>query len=304
MRNPALLVLLAVAVGSVACSASNGGDDGNVGFEAESVRCAGGATVEGIDVSEWDGHVSWSEVKASGKHFAFARISDGTYHDKTFDTNWPAMKSAGVIRGSYQFFRPNDDPNTLADIVIAKVGKLGNGDLPVVADMEVTDGVGGATIAARLRTWIARVKAGTGKTPIVYTGKYFWRDDVGSHDFAGNALWIAQYGPVCPDLPAPWTNWKFFQYSDKGHVSGISGDVDLDKFNGTLAELEKFAGGDGGGGSPAPSGECYSHTLDREVALNACVQSKFDRRWYQCAGPNDWVIRWNDPTACSSVHPL
>jgi hypothetical protein len=176
--------------------------------------------------------------------------------------------------------------------------------LPVVADMEVTDGVGGATIASRLHTWMARVKAGTGKTPIVYTGKYFWRDDVGSHDFAGNALWIAQYGRVCPDIPAPWTNWKFFQYTDHGHVPGISGDVDLDKFNGSLADLEKFAGGDGGGGSPAPGGDCYSHTLDREVSLNTCVQSKFDSKWYQCAGPNDWVDRWSDPAACSSVHPL
>jgi hypothetical protein len=36
---------------------------------------------------------------------------------------------------------------------------------------------------------------------------------------------------------------------------------------------------------------------------NACVQSKFDGLWWQCAS-GAWVDRWTDPDACNGVHPL
>jgi Phage tail lysozyme len=63
-------------------------------------------------------------------------------------------------------------------------------------------------------------------------------------------------------------------------------------------------GGDktGGGGGGSPKG-CYSDTLGKEEAANACVQSKYDDLWYQCDN-GSWVDRWSDPTACSSVHAL
>ncbi|MGZ3450285.1 MAG: glycoside hydrolase family 25 protein [Polyangiales bacterium] len=212
--------------------------------EQEVVVCAKGATVEGVDVSVWQGSsIDWKSVKASGREFGIARVSYGTGTiDSTFPGNWSGMKSAGMIRGAYQWFRPAQDPVAQADIVISHVGMLGAGDLPVTADVEETQGVSGATIAAQLHKWADRIEKGTGKKPIIYSGKYFWNDNVGSGDFAGNPLWIPAYGPTCPDLPNPWSNWRFFQYSDKGSVPGIPGGVDSDKFNGTLAELQAFAG--------------------------------------------------------------
>jgi lysozyme len=317
----AALAVLAVStlLAPVGCVADPGtgttlGDDGT--RETESVRCAAGSTVEGIDVSYWDGTIDWNKVKASGKVFAIARIGDGTFVDPTFDKNWAAIQAAGLIRGAYQFFRPADDATKLADIVVAKVGKLGADDLPVTIDVEAADGVAPATVAARIQTWIDRVTAGTGKAPIVYTGKYFWNDNVKSTAQRNNALWIAQYGPVCPDLPSPWTDWKFFQYSEKGSVPGISTAVDLDRYNGTRDALLAFArgtpttgGASGGGGTPTPTPSpaasgCWSNTLGKEVPLNTCVQSKSDRLWYQCSGDNKWVDRKSDPAACVSVNPL
>jgi GH25 family lysozyme M1 (1,4-beta-N-acetylmuramidase) len=208
------------------------------------VVCAKGATVEGVDVSEWQGgSIDWNAVKSSGRAFGIARVSYGTGHiDATFPGNWSGMKSAGLVRGAYQWFRPAQDPIAQADIVVARVGKLGPGDLPVTADVEETQGVSGATIAAQLHAWVDRIEAGTGKKPIIYSGKYFWNDNVGSGDFVGLPLWIPAYGPTCPDLPNPWSDWRFFQYSDKGSVPGIPGGVDSDKFNGNLAELMAFAG--------------------------------------------------------------
>ena len=49
-------------------------------------------------------------------------------------------------------------------------------------------------------------------------------------------------------------------------------------------------------------GECWSHTLDREIQVNACVQSEVDDRWYECEG-GAWVDRWTDPSACNGVYP-
>ncbi len=205
------------------------------------VVCAKGPTIEGIDVSSWQGTIDWGKVKASGKTFAIVRIGDGTYLDKQFFANWSGAKSVGLVRGAYQFFRPGQDVNAQASIVIDRVGKLEPGDLPVVVDVEATDGQSASTIVSKLHVWIDKVEAATGKKPIVYSGKYFWNDNVGSKAFADHALWIPAYGPKCPDLPSAWSDWKFFQYTDSGSVPGIAGNVDLDKFNGTLADLKAFA---------------------------------------------------------------
>ena len=63
--------------------------------------------------------------------------------------------------------------------------------------------------------------------------------------------------------------------------------------------LATFGGGGGGGGGAG----CYSHTLGREEPDNACVQSRSDGLWYQCAN-GSWVDRWTDPAACNGIHPL
>jgi hypothetical protein len=57
-----------------------------------------------------------------------------------------------------------------------------------------------------------------------------------------------------------------------------------------------------GGGSSGDAG-CYSNTLGKEMPDNACVQSKSDGLWYQCAD-GAWVDRWTDPEACNGVYPL
>ena len=73
-----------------------------------------------------------------------------------------------------------------------------------------------------------------------------------------------------------------------------------------IADADKVLDESGGssGGAPANSGQdCYSGTLGKEMPDNACVQSKFDNDWYQCAD-GDWVDRWTDPDACNGVHAL
>jgi hypothetical protein len=156
-------------------------------------------------------------------------------------------------------------------------------------------------VAAKARTWVDRVKAATGVAPIVYTGKYFWRDQVGGPaSFANSALWIAQYTMLCPDLPSPWNTWAFWQHSNTGKVPGISGDIDLDRFNGTIDELRAFAGGGGGGGGGGGSTTCTSATMGADLPEGACVQANSDAQWYQCSG-GSWVQQAST-TGCTKTY--
>lgn len=206
--------------------------------------CPRGETVAGIDVSRWQGDIDWDAVAGSGLDFAITRIGDGLYEDPTFPGNYEAIAARGMVRGSYQFFRPVRDAIEQADIVIRYLGRLGPGDLPAVIDVENTPGdalPSRAVMQAQVRAWIDRVREGTGKTPMIYTGSYFWDDNVGSTEFAEHPLWIAHWGVRCARLPAGWTSWTFHQTSDSGRVPGISGNVDTDLFDGTRAELDAFA---------------------------------------------------------------
>jgi lysozyme len=239
-----LLAFSFISVAVVGCGNDPGSSESIGDAEQAFTVCAKGATVEGIDVSVWQGSVNWQSVKNSGITFGIARVSYGTSVDTWFDANWNGMKSVGLIRGAYQFFLPQQDPIAQADVMIKAMGQLGAGDLPPVADVEDTGGQSAATIATKLKQWAQHIEAATGKKPIIYTGKYFWQDNVASFDFGGYPLWIPNYSFNCPNLPDNyWSDWLFFQYSSTGSVPGVSGNVDRNKFNGTLSDLQAYANG-------------------------------------------------------------
>jgi len=221
-----------------ACGSTDVEGTGTSG-EAVTRTCGASTTapVQGYDVSYFQGAFDWSTAHVP---FGYARISDGTgFIDPQFDGNWARMKSAGVLRGAYQFFEPAQDPVAQANLMVQKVGRLGEGDMPAMIDVEVTGGQSPATIAARVRTWLQIVESGTGRRPIIYTGSFFWEDNVRDTTFGQYPIWIAAYGVSCPSLPAGWTNWLMWQYSDG------NGALDHDVFNGSLAELRALAHGGG-----------------------------------------------------------
>jgi lysozyme len=226
---------------AAACAGQDDVDPGIAAEEAEVKVCAAGPTTKGIDVSHHQGTIDWDKVKADGVIFAFIRVSDGLPPiDREFVRNWAEAKRVGIKRGVYQFFRSDEDPIAQADLLLDEVGVLDDGDLPPVIDVESTDGQTAATVAANVGKWIDRVEAATGRQPIIYSGKYFWNDNVKTTAYNDHPLWIPQYGPVCPDLPTAWSNWAFFQYSSTGSVMGINGNCDMNHFNGDAAALEAF----------------------------------------------------------------
>jgi lysozyme len=247
MRLSRAAVLFAAAIAATACGSSPDGNAEKVGWTRQPVTvCAGGSTVEGVDVSEFQGSIDWNAVHGSGRDFAITRVSDGTGHpDPTFSANWSGIKAAGMVRGVYQFFRASEDPTAQADLLVNAIGALGPADLPPVADVEVGDGVSGGTLVANLATWVSVIKAKTGRTPMIYTAPGFWDPLPNTGQFAGEVLWVANWQVSCPDTPTPWTGWTFWQYDDgqtTPNVPGISGAVDKDRFNGSLAQLQSLGG--------------------------------------------------------------
>ena len=209
------------------------------------VVCPEGETLYGIDVSKWQGDINWPEVASAGVEYAFIRVSDGLdYFDQKFAQNWEGARANGILRGSYQFFRSDEDPVAQANLLLNTMGPLEPGDLPPVIDVESTDGQTPETIATNVGIWIDTVESALGVKPIIYTGRYFWEDNVQSDAFSENPLWVPNWGVSCPNIPSQWSGWAFWQTSDNGTVPGISGAVDENLFNGDLDALYEFTVGD------------------------------------------------------------
>jgi lysozyme len=234
-----------VACAIVGCSSGESAPPNEcVQSGSEALRtCAGGTTLKGVDVSYYQGSITWASVKSAGNAFAFMRVSDGlSFPDSKFAANWAGAKAAGLIRGPYQFFRPGQDPTNQANAMLAQIdaaGGLAAGDLPPVLDLEVTDGQSASVVVSRALTWLSVVQKKIGVKPIVYTAN-FMSGTIGN-SFGAYTLWVANYGASCPLMPSGWTSWQFWQNADNGNVGGIAGGVDTDLFNGSRAQLEALA---------------------------------------------------------------
>lgn len=200
------------------------------------------ARMSGIDVSHFQQDIDWLQVRRVGVAFAFIKATEGVdVFDARFNQNWHNARTAQVLRGAYHFFRPQLDAETQARYFLAKI-EDDPGDLPPVLDIEVLANTAPERMIVGAGKWLETVKMSIGCKPIVYTASAFWRNTLkNSPTFSEYPLWIAHYttGPN-PLLPSAWPRWTFWQFSQQGKVAGITGNVDLDIFNGTAAELEAF----------------------------------------------------------------
>jgi GH25 family lysozyme M1 (1,4-beta-N-acetylmuramidase) len=237
----------------VGCSAGGPGEP--IGTALQADTCATGTTLEGVDVSVYDGTVDWAQVKASGRAFGIAKATEGaTLEDSEFSTNWPAMKSAGIVRSAYHFFHCSSDPATQATFFLGVMGALEPGDLPPSLDFEDTTTCTASTGISMAIQWLDAVASATGTLPILYTSVNVLSNFQNTQSLEGHAqLWVASRGVTCPDLPAPFTAWSFWQYSLTGTAPGLpnsNGMADLDEFNGDMSALLGLTMG----GSPPDAG--------------------------------------------------
>jgi len=268
-RAPKLVAVFALALCAIpACQSQNDAEiTASVGELTH--ECATGATVRGVDVSESQGTVDWTQVAGSGVGFAIARIADGGHIDRRFPANYAGIRTAGMIRGSYLYWRPQIPAATQAQTIISAIGTLGPGDLPPTIDVECmcpyhsgvdshgqvagcrtdsySDCVDAPTAAARVQDIYDRVTAAIGRPAMIYTGDWFWSGGVYLNNrlhIGGSPLWISAYSSThCANFDPAWAHMTILQYTDRAHVPGITNGVDADLFNGDAAALAAFANG-------------------------------------------------------------
>lgn len=219
----------------------------------------------GIDVSNNNGGIDWAAVAASGIQFAIAKVSEGTYfRDGYFAENWQAMKAHGLIRGAYHFAIPSRSGAVAeADYFVDAIGLLGQtleaGDL-LALDLEDPDATG--DLSDWTLRWLERVEQRVGFKPLVYSSPGY----IGDHRLVrlpaigDYGLWLASWGvPTPPAAPAPWDLVAIHQtgVGPAGSVPGVSGDIDLNRFNGPIESLPLY-GKPGAAPAPAPLPASYA----------------------------------------------
>lgn len=190
------------------------------------------ATFNGIDVSKWQGNIEWARVKTD---FVFIRLgvinSDGTVTEDTyFKSNIQGAIAAGIPAGVYVYSYLNDA--AAAKKAAENTLKMVKGyrlEMPLVFDFEENKRNSGKLkddntdiILAVMRTWEA-----AGYYAMYYTYKAFAENALDLDRLSPHDCWIAHYTTAAmTSYKGPFGIW---QYSSKGRVSGIAGDVDLNK---------------------------------------------------------------------------
>jgi len=205
--------------------------------------------VQGIDVSHHQGDINWTKVYGAGYRFAFVKATGGvSFTDPNFTANMEQASQAGLIVGAYHFAYPeyNDAVSEAQHFLSVAGNYMKTGYLRPVLDLEDDPKensypyrMGKENLTNWIHTWMNTVKNETGIEPIIYTGWYARVGDYLDNSIAQYSLWIAHwtYDPAISPDTGMWESWDFWQYSNKGSIPGIAGDVDLDLFNGYMQKL-------------------------------------------------------------------
>ncbi len=187
--------------------------------------------LEGMDVSVFQGNIDFSAAQADGIEAVYIRASYGRSGvDAKFRQNAGAVARTGLHFGFYHFLEASDaeTARTEARHFAALIRSTGYDCRPVL-DFEVDAALTSAQTSAVVRAFLTETEAILGVRPMLYV-------DVSNArrmepDLAVYPLWIAQYGVDSPDLAfTPWRAYTGWQFSDRGRVAGVTGNVDRDVF--------------------------------------------------------------------------
>jgi len=202
----------------------------------------------GIDVSHHQHTIHWNTVAAAGIQFVFIKATEGqSVVDPRFGANWTGARSAGILRGAYHFFRPDIPAQAQANNFLTLLQSVYPAELAPALDLELrkldgTDAWDGIPLSQRTGLaveWLTAVEQRLGRRPMVYLSPSFALEKLGGATALGTyPLWIAHYttNPQ-PRVPSAWSDWTFWQYTERGKIGGISGTVDRNKFNGPANDL-------------------------------------------------------------------
>lgn len=216
----------------------------------------------GIDLSHHNPNVDWKRLalyadesgevyKVKPKHkkylqpvsFAFIRATEGaTVVDGKYVEHMRNAKLHHIPRGSYHLmsFTTSTVEDQVANFLRASNYCKGD-ELPPVLDLESKQAAkaGKKKVQQMVEKWLKEVEAKTGRKPIIYTNDRFINNYLDMSRLKGYVVWKASYGySNSNQKKKPQGSWHIWQFTEKGHASGIS-PVDINEYDGSVAEFEK-----------------------------------------------------------------
>lgn len=192
---------------------------------------------KGIDVSEHQGEIDWQLVAQDGVEFAFIRVGFRGYgstgklvEDEQFENNITGALQNGIKVGVYFFSQAinEEEIQEEANFVLEKIAPY-KVELPVVFDVEkVADKSGRMNlITVEERTnltlsFLQKIEQ-AGYTPMIYHNMEMGTVLIDIAQFENYEKWFAYYSQ---EFYYPY-DYQVWQYSEKGSVNGIQGNVDL-----------------------------------------------------------------------------
>jgi len=186
---------------------------------------------DGIDVSEWQKSINFSEVKSSGIEVVYIKSTEGTnYIDPYFRSHYEDAKENGLNIGFYHFLTADDESEAIAQArFFASVVNGLDADCRLAMDFEVFDGLSIEQINNISFAFLSEVERLTGKEVVIYSDAFNARNTFSSSLASEYPVWVAEYGVSEPE-DGNWATWVGFQYTNRGRIPGISGYVDRDYF--------------------------------------------------------------------------
>lgn len=194
-----------------------------------------GSGKNGIDVSSHQGNIDWASVKAAGINFAIIRVgyrgsqTGALVEDSCFKKNIQGATANGINVGVYFFTQATTEAEAVEEASMALTLCSGyNLSYPIFVDTE--NGSGGArangldkgTRTACVAAFCKTIANG-GRKAGVYASKSWYNNKIDASAFSNYFIWVAQYNTTC-NYKGKYNMW---QYSSKGSVPGIKGNVDV-----------------------------------------------------------------------------
>lgn len=188
--------------------------------------------IMGIDVSKYQGEVDWSRVAddPTNVKFAICRASIGLKADDTFVDNATKAHKNGLKVGAYHFAKFTDRASMReeAEFFMSRLKKV-TITYPVFLDVEGRPtNLTKAQFTTLVLEFLDMLKE-QGYTTMIYSYTNFFRDHLSVSSVNHYDIWVANY------LTEPAIGQKIWQFSSKGRIDGIKGDVDLDVAYGDFA---------------------------------------------------------------------
>lgn len=194
-----------------------------------------GSGKNGIDVSSHQGNIDWASVKAAGINFAIIRVgyrgsqTGALVEDSCFKKNIQGATANGINVGVYFFTQATTEAEAVEEASMALTLCSGyNLSYPIFVDTENGSGAAranGLDKGARTACVAAFCKtiANGGRKAGVYASKSWYNNKIDASAFSNYFIWVAQYNTTC-NYKGKYNMW---QYSSKGSVPGIKGNVDV-----------------------------------------------------------------------------